>query len=146
MTTNRMEGFLSELNRLYVELEGTYEGNQPKVLQKVEEARQLLSGDGDLGEGEKELLRMAERSGEANFLCLAVQNIIKATEATSRPKMSPTTTVDYESPSRALGTLQVPEPPTKEKLHPAQWRAFSLPWPGVPSAPMKGGRYAYLET
>ena len=24
--------------------------------------------------------------------------------------------------------------------------AFSLPWPGVPSAPMKGGRYSYLET
>ena len=80
MTTNRMEGFLSELNRLYVELEGTYEGNQPKVLQKVEEARQLLAGDGDLGEWEKQLLHMAERSGKANFLCLAVQNIIKATE------------------------------------------------------------------
>ena len=146
MTTNRMEEFLTELKSLYVKLEETYEGNQPQVLRKVEEARQLLSGEGNLGEGEKELLHMAERSGEADFLCLAVQNIIKATEATSRPKMSPTTTVDYESPSRALGTLQVPEPPTKEKLHPAQWRAFSLPWPGVPSAPMKGGRYAYLET
>ena len=81
MTTNCMEGFLSELNRLYVELEGTYEGNQPKVLQKVEEARQLLAGDGDLGEWEKELLDMAERSGKADFLCLAVKNIIKATEA-----------------------------------------------------------------
>ncbi len=81
MTTNRMGEFLTELKSLYVKLEGTYEGNQPKVLQKVEEARQLLSGDGDLGEGEKELLHMAERSGKANFLRLAVQNIIKATEA-----------------------------------------------------------------
>jgi len=76
-----MEEFLNELKSLYVKLEGTYEGNQPQVLQKVEEARQLLAGEGDLGEGEKELLHMAERSGKANFLCLAVQNIIKATEA-----------------------------------------------------------------
>ena len=80
MTTNRMEEFLTELKSLYVKLEGTYEGNQPQVLQKVEEARQLLSGDGDLGEGEKELLERAERSGNAKFLCLAVQNITKATE------------------------------------------------------------------
>ena len=96
MTPNRIEEFLSELNRLYVELEGTYEGNQPKVLQKVEEARQLLAGDGDLGEWEKELLEMAERSGNENFLCLAVQNIIKATEASQSSKDEPTTTVDYE--------------------------------------------------
>ena len=81
-----MEGFLSELNRLYVELEGTYEGNQPKVLQKVEEARQLLAGDGDLGEWENELLEMAERSGKADFLCLAVQNIIKAIEVSQSPQ------------------------------------------------------------
>ena len=81
MTTNRMEEFLTELKSLYVKLEGTYEGNQPQVLQKVEEARRLLSEDGDLGEGEKEGLEMAERSGKANFLCLAVRNIIKATEA-----------------------------------------------------------------
>ncbi len=80
MTTNRMEEFLTELKSLYVKLEGTYEGNQPQVLQKLEETRQLLAGDGDLGEWEKELLHMAERSGKANFLCLAVQNIIKATE------------------------------------------------------------------
>ena len=86
MTTKRMEEFLTELKSLYVKLEGTYEGNQPQVLQKVEEARQLLSGDGDLGEGEKELLHMAERSGEANFLCLAVQNIIKAIEAIQSSK------------------------------------------------------------
>ena len=81
MTTNRMEEFLTELKSLYVKLEETYEGNQPQVLQKVEEARRLLSGDGGLGKWEKELLDMAERSGQANFLCLAVQNIIKATEA-----------------------------------------------------------------
>ena len=81
MTMNRTQEFLNELKSLYVKLEGTYERNQPQVLQKVEEARQLLSGDGDLGEGEKELLHMAERSGKANFLCLAVKNIIKATEA-----------------------------------------------------------------
>ena len=80
MSTNRMEEFLTELKSLYVKLEGTYEGNQPQVLQKVEEARRLLAGDGNLGEGEKELLEMAERSGKAKFLCLAVQNIIKATE------------------------------------------------------------------
>ena len=80
MTTNRMEEFLTELKSLYVKLEGTYEGNQPLVLQKVEEARQLLAGDGNLGKWEKELLEMAERSGNAKFLCLAVQNIIKATE------------------------------------------------------------------
>ncbi len=86
MTTNRMEEFLTELKSLYVKLEGTYEGNQPKVLQKVEEARRLLAGDGDLGEGEKELLDMAERSGKANFLRLAVQNIIKATEASQSSK------------------------------------------------------------
>ena len=86
MTTNRMQEFLTELKSLYVKLEGTYEGNQPQVLQKVEEARQLLAGDGDLGEGEKELLHMAERSGEANFLCLAVQNIIKAIEAIQSSK------------------------------------------------------------
>ena len=35
---------------------------------------------GVLGEWEKQLLHMAERSGNANFLCLAVQNIIKAPE------------------------------------------------------------------
>ena len=81
MTMNRTQEFLNELKSLYVKLEGTYERNQPQVLQKVEEARQLLSGDGDLGEGEKELLDMAERSGKADFLCLAVENIIKATEA-----------------------------------------------------------------
>ena len=86
MTTNRMEEFLTELKSLYVKLVGTYEGNQPQVLQKVEEARQLLAGDGDLGEGEKKLLHMAERSGEANFLCLAVQNIIKAIEAIQSSK------------------------------------------------------------
>ncbi len=80
MTTNRMEEFLTELKSLYVKLEGTYEGNQPQVLQKVEEARQLLAGDGNLGKWEKELLEMAERSGNAKFLCLAVQNITKATE------------------------------------------------------------------
>ena len=80
MTMNRTQEFLNELKSLYVKLEGTYERNQPQVLQKVEEARQLLSGDGDLGEGEKELLDMAERSGKADFLCLAVKNIIKATE------------------------------------------------------------------
>ena len=80
MTTNRMKEFLIELKSLYVKLEGTYEGNQPQVLRKVEETRQLLSRDGDLGEWEKQLLHMAERSGKANFLCLAVQNIIKATE------------------------------------------------------------------
>ena len=81
-----MEEFLTELKSLYVKLEETYEGNQPKVLRKVNEARQLLSGEGDLGEGEKELLRMAERSGEENFLCLAVQNIIKAIEAIQSSK------------------------------------------------------------
>ena len=81
MTTNRMEEFLTEMKSLHVELEGTYEGNQPQVLQKVEQARQLLAGNGDISEGEKERLDMAERSGKANFLCLAVQNIIKATEA-----------------------------------------------------------------
>ena len=81
MTMNRTQEFLNELKSLYVKLEGTYERNQPQVLQKVEEARQLLSGDGDLGGGEKELLDMAERSGKADFLCLAVKNIIKATEA-----------------------------------------------------------------
>ena len=86
MTTNRMEEFLTELKSLYVKLEGTYEGNQPQVLRKVEEARQLLSGEGNLGEGEKELLHMAERSGEADFLCLAVQNIIKAIEAIQSSK------------------------------------------------------------
>ena len=75
-----MQEFLTELKSLYVKLEGTYEGNQPQVLQKVEETRQLLAGEGDLGEWEKKLLHMAERSGKANFLCLAVQNIIKATE------------------------------------------------------------------
>ena len=80
MTTNRMEEFLTELKSLYVKLEGTYEGNQPKVLQKVEEDRQLLAEDGDLGQWEKELLDMAERSGKANFLRLAVQNFIKATD------------------------------------------------------------------
>ena len=80
MTTNRMQKFLTELKSLYVKLEATYEGNQPQVLRKVEESRQLLSRDGDLGEWEKQLLHMAERSGKANFLCLAVQNIIKATE------------------------------------------------------------------
>ena len=80
MTTNRMQEFLTELKSLCVKLEGTYEGNQPQVLRKVEETRQLLSRDGDLGEWEKQLLHMAERSGKANFLCLAVQNIIKATE------------------------------------------------------------------
>ena len=79
MTTNRLEEFLTELRSLYVKLEGTYEGNQPQVLQKVEEARRILAGDSDLGEWEKELLDMAERSGKANFLRLAVQNIIKAT-------------------------------------------------------------------
>ena len=78
MTTNRMEEFLTELKSLYVKLEGANEGNQPQVLQKVEEARQLLAGDGDLGEWEKELLDMAGRSGKVNFLSLAVQNIIKA--------------------------------------------------------------------
>jgi hypothetical protein len=46
----------------------------------VEETRQLLSRDGDLGEWEKQLLHMAERSGKANFLYLAVQNIIKTNE------------------------------------------------------------------
>ena len=86
MTMNRMEEFLTELKSLYVELEGTYEGNKPRVLQKVEEARQLLSGDGDLGGWEKELLDMAERSGNANFLRLAVQTIIKATEASQSSK------------------------------------------------------------
>ena len=86
MTTNRMEEFLTELKRLYVELEGTYEGNKPRVLQKVKEARQLLSEDGGLGGWEKELLDMAERSGNENFLCLAVQNIIKATEASQSSK------------------------------------------------------------
>ena len=86
MTTNRMEEFLNELKSLYVKLEGTYERNQPQVLQKVEEARQLLAGDGDLGEWEKQLLHMAERSGKANFLCLAVQNIIKATEVSQLSK------------------------------------------------------------
>jgi len=80
MTTNRMQEFLTELKSLYVKLEGTYEGNQPQVLRKVEETSQLLSRDSDLGEWEKKLLHMAERSGKANFLCLAVQNIIKATE------------------------------------------------------------------
>jgi len=80
MTMNRTQEFLNELKSLYVKLEGTYEGNQPQVLQKVEEARQLLAGDGNLGKWEKELLEMAERSGNAKFLCLAVQNIIKATE------------------------------------------------------------------
>jgi len=53
---NIMEEFLTELKRLYVELEGTYERNKPRVLQKVEEARQLLSGDGDLSGWDKELL------------------------------------------------------------------------------------------
>ena len=86
MTMNRTQEFLNELKSLYVKLEGTYERNQPQVLQKVEEARQLLSGDGDLGEGEKELLDMAERSGKADFLCLAVKNIIKATEASQSSK------------------------------------------------------------
>ncbi len=86
MTTNRMEEFLTELKSLYVKLEGTYEGHQPQVLQKVEEARQLLAGDGNLGKWEKELLEMAERSGKAKFLCLAVQNIIKAIEATPSSK------------------------------------------------------------
>ena len=81
MTMNRTQEFLNELKSLYVKLEGTYERNQPQVLQKVEEARQLLAGEGDLGEGEKELLDMAERSGKADFLCLAVKNIIKATES-----------------------------------------------------------------
>ena len=81
MTTNRMEEFLTELKSFYVKLEGAYEGKQPQVLQKVEEARLLLAGDGNLGEWEKELLDMAERSGKADFLCLAVKNIIKATEA-----------------------------------------------------------------
>ena len=80
MTTNRMEEFLTELKSLYVKLEVTYEGNQSQVLQKVEEARKLLAGDDNLGKWEKELLKMAERSGKAKFLCLAVQNIIKATE------------------------------------------------------------------
>ena len=80
MTMNRTQEFLNELKSLYVKLEGTYERNQPQVLQKVEEARQLLAGDGNLGKWEKELLEMAERSGNAKFLCLAVQNIIKATE------------------------------------------------------------------
>ena len=79
MTTNRMEEFLTELKSFYVKLEGAYEGKQPQVLQKVEEARLLLAGDGNLSEWEKELLEMAERSGKANFLRLAVQNIIKAT-------------------------------------------------------------------
>jgi hypothetical protein len=74
-----MEEFLTELKSFYVKLEGAYEGKQPQVLQKVEEARLLLAGDGNLGEWEKELLEMAERSGKANFLRLAVQNIIKAT-------------------------------------------------------------------
>ena len=91
MTINRMEEFLAELNSLYVKLEGTYEGNQPQVLQKVEEARQLLAGNGDIGEWEKELLDMAERSGKADFLCLAVQNIIKAIEAIPSSKDEPTT-------------------------------------------------------
>ena len=86
MTTNRMEEFLTELKSLYAKLEGTYEGNQPQVLQKVDEARQLLSGDGDLGEWENELLEMAERSGKADFLCLAVQNIIKAIEVSQSPQ------------------------------------------------------------
>ena len=86
MTTNRMKEFLIELKSLYVKLEGTYEGNQPQVLRKVEETRLLLSRDGDLGEWEKQLLHMAERSGKANFLCLAVQNIIKATEVSQLSK------------------------------------------------------------
>ena len=81
-----MEEFLTELKSLFVRLEGTYEGNQPQVLQKVDEARQLLSGDGDLGEWENELLEMAERSGKADFLCLAVQNIIKAIEVSQSPQ------------------------------------------------------------
>jgi hypothetical protein len=81
-----MEEFLTELKSLFVKLEGTYEGNQPQVLQKVDEARQLLSGDGDLGEWENELLEMAERSGKADFLCLAVQNIIKAIEVSQSPQ------------------------------------------------------------
>ena len=46
MTTNRMEEFLTELKSLYVKLDETYEGKQPQVLQKVEEARQLLLGEG----------------------------------------------------------------------------------------------------
>ena len=52
----------------------------------MEETRQLLSRDSDLGEWEKQLLHMAERSGKANFLCLAVQNIIKATEVSQLSK------------------------------------------------------------
>ena len=52
----------------------------------------------------------------------------------SRPKIEQTTTVDYESPSRALGTLPAPEPPFQEKLRPAPWRGFSLSAGGVPSA------------
>ncbi len=52
----------------------------------MEETRQLLSRDGDLGEWEKQLLHMAERSGKVNFLCLAVQNIIKAIEAIQSSK------------------------------------------------------------
>jgi hypothetical protein len=37
-----MQEFLTELKSLCVKLEGTYEGNQPQVLRKVEETRQLL--------------------------------------------------------------------------------------------------------
>ena len=84
--TNRVEEFWTELQNLYEELLEDYNGMQPRVLGKVEEARQLLSENDETGKWETELLNYAEAAGNANWLRLAVISVLKAIDVSQLPR------------------------------------------------------------
>lgn len=83
--TNRVEEFRTELQKLYDELLEDYKGKNFRVLDKVEEARQLLSENDEIGKWETELLDYAKTAVNINFLCLAVASVIKAIEVSQLP-------------------------------------------------------------
>ena len=84
--TNRVEEFWTELQNLYEELLEDYNGKQPRVLGKVEEARQLLSEDDEIGKWETESLNYAEAAGNANWLRVAVLKVIEAIDVSQLPQ------------------------------------------------------------
>lgn len=82
---NCVEEFRTELQNLNDELLEGYEGKDARVLEKVEEARRLLSDNDEIGKWETKLLDYAKAAVMANFLRLAVASVFKAIEVSQLP-------------------------------------------------------------
>ena len=83
--TNRVEDLRTELKRLHDELLDDYDEMNSRVLNKVEEARQLLSEEDEIGQWETELLDYAKAAVKVNFLRVAAVSVIMAIEVSQLP-------------------------------------------------------------